>query len=102
MTKLTDDQIVSAISGKSLADVKQSMCRHTEIFIATKKLLIIIGEKSVDDKDLRSNIGTLISVALHPFSIKVKFEIMNIVSSIVLTGKDDEIMDQIKKFKEEK
>lgn len=95
---MNNEEIVSAISGKPVEEVKEQMERKKEISECSLKLYKAIAKCSTDDKDLMTNICSQLSMLIHMFPIEVKYQILSSVALVELTGKSDEIKEQIKKF----
>ena len=97
---MKNEEIVSAISGKPVEEIKKQIEQNTELYDMSLKLNKVIAKCSLNNKDLMANICSQISMLIHMFPVEVKKQILESVALVELTGKSEELKEQIKKFQE--
>ena len=102
MEKMKDEEIVSAIIGKPVEQIKKEMIGRKEMFEKERELILLIAKHSKNNEDVIANLKTTISTLLSPFdsSKDIQLNILMHVIEMISSGKSKEISEQIKKFKE--
>ena len=100
-SKMDNEHIMSAITGVPIEEVKEiyedkgKVARGKKLF---EFIILLNGCK--DNLELITEVKASIVMLLGPFPQKVRAHILMTAAEISLTGRDNEIDAQIKKFKE--
>ena len=96
--KLEQTRVFSMISGKTQEESEKIIEKNKEFAEKITDMLQYLGKISKNNLDLVNRITTVISTLLQPFPVEIRQLILNQITTVSLSGKSDDLMDQIKKF----
>lgn len=96
--KMSDDEVISAVSGKKLEEVEKSSKRCKKINELRNKLMEEIHNVATNDSELLTYIYANISTILVPLPKEARGIVLSLLLKHEAEGKSDELMKQINRF----
>ena len=91
-------RIFSMISGKTQEESEKIIEKNREFADKITDMIKYLGKTSKDNLDLINRVSVVISALIQVFPKEVRQFILDQVVAGSLSGKSDNLMDQIKKF----
>lgn len=98
---MDSEEVVSAVCGITKEQVREEMTHNKEFMKKLIELTTTMASTANNDGELIALICTSITALLQPLPPEARASVMKAVAAVALTGKSDEMLDRIRKFKDD-